>query len=74
VQKHVPMVAWFDAGLQARGGLSTACLKADRDTALTHDNLYHTVLGVMDVATPSYLPERDAFAKCRGAAGEHVPR
>ena len=74
VQKHVPMVAWFDAGLQARGGLSTACLKADRDTALTHDNLYHTVLGVMDVATPSYQPERDAFAKCRGAASEQVPR
>ena len=74
VQKHVPMVAWFDAGLQARGGLSTACLKTDRDTALTHDNLYHTVLGVMDVATPSYLPERDAFAKCRGAAGGQVPR
>lgn len=67
VQKHVPMVAWFDAGLQARGGLSTACLKADRDTALTHDNLYHTVLGVMDVATPSYHPAQDAFAKCRGA-------
>jgi lipid A ethanolaminephosphotransferase len=67
VQKHIPMVAWFDEGLQARGGLSTACLNADRDTALTHDNLYHTLLGVMDVKTPSYQSALDAFAKCRGA-------
>ena len=74
VQKHIPMVAWFDDGLQARGKLSTACLEADRDTALTHDNLYHTVLGVMDVTTPSYQPERDAFIKCRSAAGTQASR
>ena len=74
VQKHIPMVTWFDEGLQARGGLSTACLKADSDTTLTHDNLYHTVLGVMDVTTPSYQSALDAFAKCRGAAANPMPR
>lgn len=74
VQKHVPLVAWFDPALQARGKLSTACLAADRDTALTHDNLYHTVLGVMDVTTPSYHPVFDAFAKCRGAAANPMQR
>ncbi|MGF6525819.1 lipid A ethanolaminephosphotransferase [Variovorax sp. PvP013] len=73
VQKHIPMVAWFDPGLQARGKLSTACLTADRDTPLTHDNLYHTVLGVMDVTTPSYHPTLDAFAKCRGADLAQAP-
>jgi lipid A ethanolaminephosphotransferase len=65
VQKHIPMVVWFDPILQARISLSTTCLKADRDTALTHDNLYHTVLGVMDITTPSYQRPLDAFAKCR---------
>ncbi|MGI4776829.1 MAG: phosphoethanolamine transferase [Janthinobacterium lividum] len=66
VQKHVPMVAWFDDGMKAREGLSTRCLRDDRDTALTHDNLFHTVLGVMDVKTPTYKPALDAFDKCRG--------
>ncbi|MDP9899118.1 lipid A ethanolaminephosphotransferase [Variovorax ginsengisoli] len=69
VQKHVPMVAWFDAGLLAREKLSTRCLQGNRDAALTHDNLYHTLLGVMDVRTPTYKPQLDAFAHCRGAAG-----
>jgi lipid A ethanolaminephosphotransferase len=68
VQKHVPMVAWFGEGLKQREGLSLACLQAERDAVLTHDNLYHTVLGVMDVKTPTYKPALDAFAHCRGAA------
>ncbi|SEK15909.1 lipid A ethanolaminephosphotransferase, partial [Variovorax sp. OK212] len=29
------------------------------------DNLYHTVLGVMDVTTPTYKPALDALAACR---------
>ena len=68
VQKHVPMVAWFDAGLLAREKLSMGCLQADRDTALTHDNLYHTLLGVMDVQTPTYKKQLDAWAHCRSTA------
>ncbi|MGJ7579407.1 phosphoethanolamine transferase [Variovorax sp. RHLX14] len=66
VQKHVPMIAWFDAGMAGREKLSMKCLRDDRDTALTHDNLYHTVLGVLDVKTPTYKPGLDAFKKCRG--------
>ena len=68
VQKHVPMVAWFGEGLRAREKLSTACLRGDQDIALTHDNLYHTVLGVMDVQTPTYKPALDAFAHCKAPA------
>ncbi|RZL88290.1 MAG: phosphoethanolamine--lipid A transferase [Variovorax sp.] len=65
VQKHVPMVAWFSDGMSARGKLSQACMEAGLDTPLTHDNLYHTVLGVMDVHTPTYRPALDALASCR---------
>ena len=65
VQKHVPMVAWFGQGMIDREKLSPSCLAADRDTALTHDNLYHTLLGMMDVQTPTYQPALDAFARCK---------
>jgi len=34
---------------------------------LTHDNLYHTVLGLLDVQTPSYQRPLDAFSGCRSA-------
>ena len=65
VQKHVPMVAWLDAPLARRSRLSTACLRAGADAPLTHDNLYHTMLGVLDVRSPSYQRALDAFDGCR---------
>ncbi len=69
-QKHVPMVTWFSAGLSERRKLSRPCMEAGLDAPLTHDNLYHTVLGLMDVNTPTYKPALDALATCRkgGAA------
>ncbi len=68
VQKHVPMVSWLGEGMNARARLSPPCMEAGLDTPLTHDNLFHTVLGLMDVVTPTYKPALDAFASCRGHA------
>ena len=67
VQKHVPMVAWFSAPLQKRLGLSDACLRRGLDAPLTHDNLYPSVLTLVDVRSPSYKPALDMFAPCRQA-------
>ena len=63
-QKHVPMIFWQDATLGAAGLLS-ACLTGLRDTAFTHDNLFHTVLGLVGVASADYQKPLDAFASCR---------
>lgn len=68
VQKHVPMVAWLDDALLRRERLSAACLRAGADARLTHDNLYHTMLGLLDVRSPSYRRPLDAFDGCRSAA------
>ncbi|RYF65537.1 MAG: phosphoethanolamine transferase, partial [Comamonadaceae bacterium] len=67
VQKHVPWVAWLDGGLGRHAGLDDACLRAGLDTRISHDNLYPTVLGLMDVASKTYKPELDMLAGCRGA-------
>lgn len=63
-QKHVPMVTWTGP-LGARTGIDAGCLGGKLDAELTHDNLYHTVLGLMDVRSPTYQPALDAFAPCR---------
>ncbi|WP_086924879.1 phosphoethanolamine transferase [Variovorax sp. JS1663] len=65
VQKHIPMVMWFGPHTRERAGLSQACMEAGLDKPLTHDNLYHTVLGLMDVKTSSYKGRLDALASCR---------
>ncbi|MDI3380019.1 phosphoethanolamine transferase [Xenophilus aerolatus] len=67
VQKHVPLVTWLDGGLGRRREIADACLRSAKDAELTHDNLYPTVLGLMDVTTPTYKPALDAFARCRPA-------
>ena len=70
VQKHVPWVMWFSSGMRSRDKLSVRCLEGELDKPLTHDNLYHTVLGAMDVQTASYKASLDALVDCRaGGAG-----
>jgi lipid A ethanolaminephosphotransferase len=66
-QKHVPMVVWLQDSLARRSGVNTACLQQHRGDALTHDNLYPTLLGLMGVTSPTYRMAGDAFTACRGA-------
>ncbi|MPN48534.1 Phosphoethanolamine transferase EptA [bioreactor metagenome] len=68
VQKHVPMVSWLSPDLQKRENLSGACLRASSDKPYTHDNLYHSVLGVLDVHSPSYHADADIFGHCSAVA------
>ena len=55
---------WFGDGMTQRDGCRTACLRAGLDAPLTHDNLYHTVLGLMDVTTPTYDRRLDIWSAC----------
>ena len=66
-QTQVPMVMWFSEAAQQRYGLDDACLRGKEEAALTHDNLYHSVLGLLDVRTRIYIPQRDVFHDCRAA-------
>ena len=65
VQKHVPWISWFANDFIARHNLDTDCLEAQSDKKLSHDNYFHTVLGLMDVQTQLYKAELDAYAACR---------
>jgi lipid A ethanolaminephosphotransferase len=43
------------------------CLRGRADARITHDNLFHSVLGLMQVDTSAYRRALDAYAGC-GAA------
>ncbi|MGE0099698.1 MAG: phosphoethanolamine transferase [Hydrogenophaga sp.] len=64
-QTRVPMVAWLSPGLQARDGISMDCVRATADQPISHDNLFHTVLGLMDVQTDARAPAMDSLLPCR---------
>ena len=64
LQKHVPMIVWLSPQMQARNGVTMACLQRQKDAALSHDNLFHSVLGLLDIHTSVYNPALDFFAPC----------
>lgn len=63
-QTHVPFISWFSKPYQAAMGVDTNCLARDGGQPRSHDNLFHTVLGMMDVETKVYNRALDAFASC----------
>ena len=65
VQKHVPMLVWLSPKLKEDLSVDTACLQRRRHQPLSHDNFFHSVLGLLDVQTKVYHPELDFFAACR---------
>ncbi|MBS1130494.1 MAG: phosphatidylethanolamine:Kdo2-lipid phosphoethanolamine transferase [Proteobacteria bacterium] len=65
VQTKVPMVMWFSPGFAPSFALDTACLGKVAASPQSHDNLFHTFLGLLDVKTSVYAPEMDFSAKCR---------
>ena len=64
-QKHVPMLVWLSEGFRARFHIDQACLAAKRHEAYSHDNLFHSMLGLLDIQTRAYRPELDLFRACR---------
>ncbi len=64
-QTHVPMVMWFSPGFAASAALDTACLRHEAAGPASQDNLFPSVLGLLDVRTDLYDRDRDLFARCR---------
>lgn len=65
-QKHVPLVVWLSPAFARDFGVDTACLRARSDEPLSHDNLFHSMLGLLDISTSAYEPALDMFRPCRG--------
>ena len=64
-QTRVPMVTWVSPPMQQRLRLRNACLQKNAALPLSHDNLFHSMLGLLDVQTGLHKPALDVFAACR---------
>ncbi len=64
-QKHVPMVMWLSPEAQAERGVTLQCLNAKREVPASHDNLFHTALGLVGVDAAEYRAALDLTASCR---------
>lgn len=64
-QKHIPFILWLSKGFSDSFGLDGECIKQQRNAAYSHDNLFHSVLGMLDIKTSAYEADFDIFSKCR---------
>jgi lipid A ethanolaminephosphotransferase len=64
VQKRVPWITWLSPGFEQRSGVSMACLRGALDAPVSHDNYFHSVLGLLDVQTGAYQRPLDLYAPC----------
>lgn len=64
-QTHVPMLLWPGSRALADATLQPACLRTRLAQPLTHDNLFHSVLGVLGIRASEYRPALDVLAPCR---------
>mgnify|MGYP002137545917 CR=1 FL=1 len=63
-QRHVPFMLWLSDSFRSRFRIDATCLAARRDQAFSHDNVFHSVLGMLDVNTAVYNPALDLFNAC----------
>jgi lipid A ethanolaminephosphotransferase len=66
-QTAVPMVMWLSPGLREKAGVANDCLAARAVRPASHDDLSHTLLGLMGIETAVYEPAHDLTASCRRA-------
>lgn len=63
-QKRVPLVTWLSPALQQVSGVTPECLRARAARPVSHDHLFHSVLGLMGVQTRARDDALNLFTAC----------
>lgn len=66
-QTSIPMVMWFSPSFASSRGLDLSCVRERAAAYTDHDNLFASVLGLLQVQTSVYDRELDLFANCAPA-------
>ena len=64
-QTHVPMLFWASEGFFVEKRLDRAALESLSAQEYSHDNVFHSMLGLFDVHTSVYERSLDLFAPAR---------
>ena len=71
-QLRVPMVFWMSPEFARSTGVDRTCLAATAAQPRSHDDLFHSVLGMFDVISTGHLSNHDFLYPCR-APGSPPP-
>lgn len=66
-QKRVPMLLWTSPRMRRWLGVQMTCLSALAARPWSHDNLFHTVSGLLQLGGSDIDPSKDLLTSCRPA-------
>ena len=64
-QVKVPWILWMSEALKTAEMINPDCLQESADKPLSHDNLFHSILGLMRIDSTTYEESLDIFKPCR---------
>lgn len=64
-QTQIPMVMWMSQGFASSFNVNNDCLKRKTDNPISHDNLFHSLLGMLQIESKYYEKELDITSECR---------
>ncbi|APV50214.1 hypothetical protein BWI17_11265 [Betaproteobacteria bacterium GR16-43] len=72
-QTHVPMFAWVSPEFLKLERWDRGCMEKQTKVPRSHDNVYATVLGFMEIESVEYKPALDLFDPCDPAPPTPMP-
>lgn len=65
-QTHIPFMVWLSQNYRQNFAVDEQCLRDQAGKeAVSQDNLFSTVLGMMNIQSTVYQPQRDLLTHCR---------
>lgn len=64
-QKHVPMLLWMSPSMRERLDVRQDCLERVSAMPWSHDNLFHTLLGMAQISTSAEIVDRSILSHCQ---------
>ena len=65
-QKKVPLIVWMSPEYKEEFSVDQDCLQEQANEPMSHDNIFHSILGAVDIISSEYNHDLDFFAKCKG--------
>ncbi|MDL2226581.1 phosphoethanolamine--lipid A transferase [Deltaproteobacteria bacterium OttesenSCG-928-M10] len=64
-QVKVPMILWMSEAMKEAETINYDCLRESSERPMSHDNLFHSLLSLMQVDSTTYDENLDLFKPCR---------
>lgn len=64
-QIRIPMLVWLDEQNAEALHINRQCLQQKLEMPVSHDNIFHSLLGLSGISATEYNRELDLFASCR---------